>query len=222
MTIRTPLILTNFKTYATASGKAAIALAKIHEKVAATSGITFAVAVQAVDIFPVAQAVSIPVFAQHSDAVGYGSFTGWTMPEVLRENGATGVILNHSEHRFLDLAALNEAVKRAKQAELVVCICAESAEEGAQIAPLCSPDFIAVEPPELIGGDISVSTARPELIRDSVDMIPTKNVLVGAGVKNGEDVRIALELGAVGVLLASGVTKATDPEAVLLDLVSKI
>ena len=83
---------------------------------------------------------------------------------------------------------------------------------------MCSADVIAVEPPELIGGDISVSTARPELISDSVQKISKVPVLVGAGVKNGADVRIARKLGAVGVLIASGVTKANDPEAVLLDL----
>ena len=43
-----------------------------------------------------------------------------------------------------------------------------------------------------------------------------------AGVKNGADVAAALELGASGVLLASGVTKANDPKAVLNDLVSSI
>jgi triosephosphate isomerase len=41
-------------------------------------------------------------------------------------------------------------------------------------------------------------------------------------VKNGNDVRTALDLGADGVLLASGVVKAQDPEAVIRDLVSKI
>ena len=48
----------------------------------------------------------------------------------------------------------------------------------------------------------------------------SEKLLVGAGVKNGEDVRLAIELGAKGVLLASGVTKASDPKAVLLDLAS--
>jgi triosephosphate isomerase len=79
-------------------------------------------------------------------------------------------------------------------------------------------DFVAVEPPELIGGDISVSTANPELISDAVATIGAGKVLVGAGIKNAEDVRIALKLGAVGVLVASGVVKAADPVAALEDL----
>jgi triosephosphate isomerase len=47
-------------------------------------------------------------------------------------------------------------------------------------------------------------------------------VLCGAGVKTGKDVRRALELGAKGVLLASGVVKAKDPRKALQDLVSFI
>ncbi len=83
-----------------------------------------------------------------------------------------------------------------------------------------NPDLIAVEPPELIGGDISVSKAQPEIIEKSVRLVGENKLLVGAGVKNGHDVRIAMSLGASGVLLASGVTRAVDPESVLLDLIS--
>ena len=43
-------------------------------------------------------------------------------------------------------------------------------------------------------------------------------VLCGAGVKNGKDVSKAIELGADGVLIASGVVKAADWHAALSDL----
>jgi triosephosphate isomerase len=49
---------------------------------------------------------------------------------------------------------------------------------------------------------------------------PDVRVLCGAGVKNGADVAQAIELGAEGVLLASGVTKAQDVDAVLADLLA--
>jgi triosephosphate isomerase len=48
---------------------------------------------------------------------------------------------------------------------------------------------------------------------------PDITVLCGAGVKTGEDVAKAIELGAAGVLIASGVTKAQDQKTALLDLV---
>ena len=47
-------------------------------------------------------------------------------------------------------------------------------------------------------------------------------VLCGAGVKNGGDVKAAIDLGAEGVLLASGVVKAKDPESVIRDLIRDI
>ena len=79
---------------------------------------------------------------------------------------------------------------------------------------------------ELIGGDISVTTANPDVVSDSVklvkDVAPEVKVLCGAGVKNGKDVAMAIELGAEGVLLASGVVKADDQMSVLRDLVGQL
>ena len=84
------------------------------------------------------------------------------------------------------------------------------------------PNFIAVEPPELIGGNISVTTADPGIVSGSVDSVKkideNVRVLCGAGVKNGKDVAKSIELGAEGVLLASGVVKAKDKESVIRDL----
>ena len=104
-----------------------------------------------------------------------------------------------------------------------ICACAADVDEAHRLAEL-GPTFIAVEPPELIGGDISVTTADPAIVSDTVAAVQNINsnvrVLCGAGVKDGNDVRTAVELGAHGVLLASGVTKASDVDAVLADLVA--
>ena len=102
---------------------------------------------------------------------------------------------------------------------------AADVEEAKALAAL-NPTYIAVEPPELIGGDISVTTADPAIVSDTVAAVkavnPKVRALCGAGVKNGRDVAKALELGAEGVLLASGVTKANDVHAVLADLVASL
>ena len=84
------------------------------------------------------------------------------------------------------------------------------------------PDYVAIEPPELIGSGIPVSKADPGIVRNSVAAVtdPNVKVLCGAGISKGEDVKAALELGTVGVLLASGVVKAKDPKAALRDLVT--
>jgi triosephosphate isomerase len=219
--IKTPVIIVNFKTYKESSGKKAVALAKICEKVANSSNSVIAVAVQAADIKAVADSVSIPVFAQHIDGATYGAHTGAVVAENVKQNGAEGTLLNHSEKKVSsdELAA---AVKRCKEAGLVSIVCAATAKEAESVARL-KPDFIAIEPPELIGGDVSVSTARPELIAETVKKVhkvATIPVLCGAGVKTAEDVRKAIELGTAGVLLASGVTKAKNPEKVLKELVA--
>jgi triosephosphate isomerase len=98
-------------------------------------------------------------------------------------------------------------------------------DEAKALASL-GPTMIAVEPPELIGGDISVTSADPEIVSGTANLVKSVNpdvrVLCGAGVKNGEDVAMAIQLGTEGVLLASGVTKANDPQGILADLVSKL
>lgn len=213
------MIIVNFKTYESATGEAALRLAKIHEEVAKETGQQIGIAAQATDLWRICQEVTIPVFAQHLDPVGYGSATGHTLPEAVKATGAMGTLLNHSELR-LEREVLEMSIKRAKEVGLKVIVCAKDPEEGASFLEF-EPDLIAVEPPELIGGDISVSTAQPEIIEHAAKLIGRDKLLVGAGVKNGEDVKIALSLGAQGVLLASGVTKAEeDPKGVLRDLVS--
>lgn len=212
------MIITNFKTYESATGDAALALAKIHEQVAKETGADIQVVPQAVDLALLCRELSIPVLAQHIDPVKFGSHTGHTLPEAVKMAGAVGTLLNHSENR-LEREVIKASVQRAKELGLKVIICAKDPEEGASFLEF-EPDLIAVEPPELIGGDISVSTAQPEIVENAAKLIGTDKLLVGAGVKNGADVKKSLELGARGVLLASGVTKASDPKAVLLDLAS--
>jgi triosephosphate isomerase len=211
-------IIINFKTYAESTGENAVKLAKICDDVAKETGADIRVAVQAVDVFRIAKEVSIPVYGQHCDDITAGAHTGFILPEALKEAGAKGSLVNHSEHK-IPHDKVEAVVKRLKELGLATCICAVDDDEASKV-DVFNPDFVAVEPPELIGGNISVSTARPELIKHSVDSVKNSKLLVGAGVKNANDVRIGLQLGAHGVLLASGITKAKDPRAVLLDLVS--
>lgn len=211
-----PIIIVNFKTYESATGQKALELAKIHERVAQETGVSMGVCVQPTDLKMIADAVSIPVFAQHIDPVSYGSSTGHIMPEAIKEAGAYGTLLNHAE-RQISMEVLEASINRAKELGLYTVVCANTPEAGVEIAKL-GPDLIAVEPPDLIGGDVSVSSAEPEIITKACELIGGDKLLVGAGVKTGEDVKTCIELGSCGVLLASGVTKADDPEAVLKDL----
>ncbi|AEC51388.1 triosephosphate isomerase [Pyrococcus sp. NA2] len=219
-----PIIAINFKTYIEATGKRALEIAKAAERVYKDTGVTIVVAPQLVDLRMIAESVEIPVFAQHVDPIKPGSHTGHVLPEAVKEAGAVGTLLNHSENRMI-LADLEAAIARAKEVGLMTMVCSNNPMVSAAVAAL-NPDYVAVEPPELIGTGIPVSKAKPEVITGTVELVkkvnPDVKVLCGAGISTGEDVRKALELGTVGVLLASGVTKAKDPEKAIRDLVSGI
>lgn len=210
-----PILITNFKTYESATGVSALELAKLHEKIANEYGVHFAVCPQVVDIWMVASQVKIPVFAHHFDAVTHGQFTGHILPEALAAAGADGSLLNHAEKR-IPFSQIADSLNRAREVGLFTVVCARDVKEAKEIAAL-KPDAVAIEPPELIGGDISVSTASPQIIADAVKAVGAVPLIVGAGVKTAEDVRIALSLGAKGILVASGVTRAKDPARVLHD-----
>ena len=222
--LKTPVIVLNMKTYSESTGKNALDIAKIMEKVSIETGINMAVSVQSVDIKECSENISIPVFAEHIDPIKPGSHTGWVLPEAVKSAGAVGSLINHSEHR-LKLADIDYCISRAKELNLDQIVCSNNILTSKAIAAL-SPNFLAVEPPELIGGDISVTSANPEIVSGSVkavkDVDGKVKLLCGAGVKNGVDVARAIELGSAGVLLASGIIKSNDKEKVIRDLVSEL
>jgi triosephosphate isomerase len=175
-----------------------------------------------VELSTVAKVVNIPVLSQHVDPRSPGSITGYVSVQSIKAAGAKGTLINHSEHR-MSMEDIASVVKTCRELELISIVCTDSAETSAAVAAF-RPDFVAVEPPELIGGDISVTTADPQIVSRTVELVkkvdPKVKVLCGAGVKNSDDVRAALKLGASGVLLASGVVKAKDVKMVLRDLVT--
>ncbi len=221
---RPPTIVVNFKVYAEAEGPRALTLAKTCQKVSKESGVQIAVCPPMIGLALIARSMDIPVYSQNVDPLKPGSGTGFVTPSMLHSTDVKGTLVNHSEHRQ-PLESVGTCIEMCKYLSLDVCACAESAEEAGKIAGF-TPQMIAVEPPELIGGDVSVTTANPRIVSDTVDAVHSVNpdvaVLCGAGVKTGEDVRAALDLGARGVLLASGVVKSRDPEAALRDLIKLI
>ncbi|HCK33605.1 MAG TPA: triose-phosphate isomerase [Gemmatimonadetes bacterium] len=221
-TVSDCLVVVNFKTYQTAHGASAEELA------VAMSGIEtnarMIAAVSALDLAAVvAAAPDLEVWCQHLDPVGFGSNTGWLHPETAIERGATGTLINHAEHKVSieHVAMLLDQVPEGFE----VCACAADIDEAMAMAALV-PNYVAVEPPELIGGDTSVTNADPDIVSDTAaavrEVSDEVGILCGAGVKTGADVAKAIELGTTGVLLASGVTKADDPAAALSGLISEL
>jgi len=222
--LKTPVIVLNVKTYAEATGDKALEIGLLMDKISQETGASMAIAVQATDITLCSRELKIPVFAEHIDPIKPGSHTGWTLPEAVKNAGAIGTLINHSEHR-LKLADIDVCITHAKALGLDHIVCSNNVATSKAIAAF-SPNFVAVEPPELIGGDISVTTADPGIISNSVNVVKQIDekvrILCGAGVKNGKDVAKAVELGSDGVLLASGIVKANDKEKVIRDLASGI
>jgi triosephosphate isomerase len=215
--LKTPMIIVNFKTYTESTGRRATELAKKAEQVNDETNICVGVAPQFVDIKTVAGTVNIPVFAQHIDPIKPGSFTGHVLAESVKEAGAAGTLINHSERR-LKLAEIDEVITLAHENGLISLVCSNNPTTSAAVATL-EPDIIAIEPPELIGTGIPVSKAKPEVITDTVKFVKQINskvtILCGAGISHGDDVAAALKLGTQGVLVASGIVKAKDPYAVM-------
>lgn len=220
----TPIVILNYKTYLESSGLNALELAKDLESAAEESGITMVAAPQAADVYRINQETSIPVFAQHIDSFSPGGHTGSNLINTLIDAGISGSLINHSEKR-MKLADIDEVIKLCREYEIESCVCTNNIETSKAVAAL-GPVAVAVEPPELIGTGIPVSQAQPEVVEDTVNEVKSINkdikVLCGAGITTGDDMKAAMDLGADGVLLASGIIKAENPKDALLDLVSKL
>ncbi|MFB6069026.1 MAG: triose-phosphate isomerase [Halobacterium sp.] len=200
-----------------------VAVAEAARDVAAETDTTIAVAPQAADLAAVAE-TGATTYAQHVSPVEHGSHTGSTLAERAAANGAEGTLLNHSECRRT-LADIDGGLAAAERADLDAVVCANNPEQVAAAAAL-GPDAVAVEPPELIGTGTPVSQADPDVVEDAVAAAeavdPSVDVYCGAGISTGDDLAAARDLGANGVLLASGVAKADDPRAALEALVEPL
>jgi triosephosphate isomerase len=223
-TITSPFILINLKAYQESIGRRAHAIAAAAEQVSEESGIMIGICPMYMDIHPINHHYNIPVFAQHIAPIKDGAYTGMISAHSVRMAGACGSLINHSENRQT-LADIEHCVRLLREENMWSCVCTNNVA-STHAASAYNPDFVAIEPPELIGSGISVSKANPDIIKESVaaakSISPTIRVLTGAGISTGQCVKTALDLGSDGVLLASGVVKASDPEAVLRDLISLI
>ena len=215
-----PTIIVNLKAYPQSLGRKSVKISKDIAEAGKEKDVGVGVSPQYADLYRVTSQVDVPVYSQHVDDLKPGRGTGYLLPEAAKKAGAIGSLINHSERR-LELEEVEKRIERLEEIDLVSIVCAETPERAAEVAEF-SPDVVAVEPPELIGGDKSVSQSKPDVIKETVEKVhdvdPDIHVLCGAGVSTGEDVKIALELGAEGILIASAVVKADDPKEVMLDL----
>jgi len=212
--------IVNFKNYPEILGEGSVRLAKAAAGLSWEVGIDVVVAPPTPMLNTIASTVKIPVFAQRTELGETGKSTGHSIPESIKAAGCAGSLLNHSESR-ISMDVLRLTIERMKSLGLTSCACAETTEEAVQIAAL-NPEFLAIEPPELIGTGRAVSKARPELLTDTADVLAEAgfkgSLLCGAGIVSGEDVEAAMRLGTQGILVASSVVKAKDWPAKLREL----
>ena len=203
------MFIINCKNYEEIAGNKIIKFVNIVQNISKKYNVKIAVAPPQHLIGLVSKS-SIPILAQHVDVSKIGSTTGFVVPELLKKSGVKGSIINHSEHRISpkDIEIL---VSKLRDLKMISVLCVRDVAEAKKYSKL-NPDYIAIEPPELIGSGKAVSKEKPELITKAVSAVKsTKNktkLLCGAGIVSGEDVSAAITLGSEGILVASGIIKA--------------
>ncbi len=181
------------------------------QKVAEDTNVEIALAPPQASLAVVSQSVPLPVLCQHLDDAPEGASTGFFAPEMAKSFGASGSLLNHSEHR-LERHTISKLTERLRNLQMNSVVCVTTPDEVANIAKL-RPDFIAIEPPELIGSGKAVSKHEPSVITRSVEAkgqySSSTKLICGAGISEKIDVSIAARLGAEGILVASGIIRSS-------------
>ena len=203
------MFIINCKNYEEISGNRIIKFVKTVEKISKKYKVKIAVAPPQHLVGLVSDS-SIPILAQHVDTAKIGSTTGYIVPELLKKSKVRGSLINHSEHR-IHAKEISEIVSKLKQLNMISVVCVKDVAEVKKYVKL-NPDYIAIEPPELIGSGKAVSTEKPELISKAADAVKKEKnnteLLCGAGIVSGNDVAKAIDLGSKGILVASGIIKA--------------
>ena len=203
------MFVINCKNYEEIAGDKIIKFVKIAEKISKKYKIKIAVSPPQ-HLIGVVSNSSIPILAQHVDDSKVGSTTGFIIPELLKKSKVKGSLINHSEHR-ISSKEIEKLITKLKELKMISILCVKDVAEVKKYAKL-NPDYIAIEPPELIGSGKAVSKEKPELIEKAAKAIRnTKNntkLLCGAGIVSGQDVTKAIELGSKGILVASGIIKS--------------
>ena len=212
------VLMVNFKNYREGVGANAEKLAVLIEEESRNYNVDVFLVVNPADVFRVSKVTKLKILSV-AEPFSFGRHTGFVIPEALKENGAFGLLINHSEHS-VDFEKIDFLVRACKNLDLMSVVCAPNLDVLKQVLEV-NPDFVALEPPELIAGDVSVSNAEPDVISSAVRLVNSRiPLLCGAGVKHSGDVAKALELGASGVLVASGIVEASDKRSVLKEFLS--
>lgn len=219
--LHAPVFEIGLKGYA--YGAEAVRLARAADQLSEEFGVSIVFDPQAVDIPAVTRETrQLFVFAQHMDPVTPGRGVGSILAEAIKEAGAVGTMLNHSERR-MTLTDINRALIRAREVGLATMVYADSPEEAAAVAIL-GPDIVLAEPPELIATSRSAATEMRGFVERTVELVgridPEIIVMCGAGVQTPADVAAMIGLGVGGTGSSSGILRAEDPVATMRSMIA--
>ena len=223
-TLEYPYFLVNFKTYAGTAGAEGLEFAREIERVAAETGVPFAVSPQLPDVRLIAEETDLPVVAQRATPAESGRGMGEVLLETVAEAGADAVFVNHPESpdAFTDVATLT---RRCRDLGLESIVCVESVAMG-RAALEFDPDCLLFEDPSDIASADAMIRTNPDRIAAFVDAIETENaetrVFVGGGVRTGEDVTRAFDLGVDATGAASAALEAEDRDAWLREVAAAV
>jgi triosephosphate isomerase len=216
------VLIVNLKNYLETAGDNTIKIAKDAENVSNETGVEIIIAPPQPSVALIVKTTRLKVISQHIDLEKAGATTGYYIAEMIEKIGAIGSLINHSEHG-LEIAKIGRLIEKLKELRLKSFVCSKSITELKEIISF-EPDFIAIEPPELIGSKKSISSENPSLIKECYKLIQKENqhiqLICGAGINTKKDIEIALENGAQGILVSSSITKAENWYNKILELAS--
>jgi triosephosphate isomerase (TIM) len=214
------LIIINCKNYLEVAGEKILQLSEIAKDISNSNKVQIMLAPPQNCLFYLSQSIKLPLICQHIDDEKIGATTGFIIPELAKSYGASGSLINHSEHR-IEHTHIQNLVERLRQLNMTSIVCAATSKEVGELARL-QPNMIAIEPPELIGTGKAVSKVNPSIITDSVKEAGRYSenikVICGAGIVDKTDVQSAINLGSKGILLASGLIKSEAWQDKLIEL----
>ena len=206
-----PLII-NLKNYIETAGDNTLRIVKDAERVSEKLDVEIIISPPQPSLALIAKQTKLKVISQHIDLKRHGATTGFYVAEIIEKVGAIGSLINHSEHG-IKTEEIKQLIEKLKEINLLSFVCVKTVGELKEILKF-EPDFVAIEPPELIGTQKSISAEKPYLIQKSNDLIKQENygakLICGAGINKGEDIKMAVENGASGILVSSSITRANN------------
>lgn len=209
------MIFLALKTYKQSTGDKVIGLLSSVKKIIVETNVPIIAVAQATDIYRIRKELDIEVWAQHVDPIDPGKNTGWISPYSVKEAGATGVLINHSEHKVKEEVII-ETIKKARQYNLKIVLIGQTVEMVKKFDSF-DIDFLSFEKEDLIASPISMIDQQEETIKNLVRIVK-RPLIIGAGINDGEDTRKSKAAGAAGVLMATYFVTAPDPEKKLREL----